>query len=384
MQLGSEATTLRGITWDHPRGFECLTACEPALLEVVGVNVEWEARSLLAFGDQHLREFASEFDLLVIDHPHVAEAVAAGALLPLDDWLGDDALQELRSGSVGASHDSYSYASHQWALAVDTAAQVSAWRPELVDGLPSTWDGVLEVAAEVNLLWPYAHVDCFSTFATLMAQLGHPLDPPAPGRDWVDESSADEALTLMTRLAASVPDWCASANPIQVLDALSIGDHAAAVALFGYSNYSRPGFRDRVVAFGDLQSFDGTVGGSMLGGAGIAVSSATTQPAKAAAVAAWLAGPVAQTGPYLLGGGQPGHRAAWDGAAANSLCLNFFTTTRRTLETAWVRPRMVGWPDMQRRASEVLHEAVVTRTWSPATFSDLNALWHQSLAGRLA
>src|SRR4051812_12246965 len=102
----SEPTELRGMTWDHPRGVEGLRACAALLLGRHNVVVTWEARSLLAFGDQHIADFARDFDLMVIDHPHVPDAAAAGALLALD---GLPQLAELERESVGRSHESYRY-----------------------------------------------------------------------------------------------------------------------------------------------------------------------------------------------------------------------------------------------------------------------------------
>jgi len=357
----SEPTiTLRGMTWDHPRGVDGLRACDALLLSKHGVAVDWEARSLLAFGDQHVADFARDVDLMVIDHPHVPDAVEAGALLPLD---GLPQLAELERESVGRSHESYRYHGTQWALGVDAAAQVSAFRPDRIDGAPVFWSDALELARTGVALWPYKAVDAFSTFATLMAQRGAPLADP---ERFVDRDTAVEVLEFMIELADAVPDWCADANPIDVAEALvGAGGHDdeyhVGVALFGYTNYSRPGFRQRVLAYDDLPSFDGRATGSTLGGAGIAVSASTRHPALAAAVAATLAGAEAQLGPYTLGGGQPGNLRAWRSDAANEATRGFFRSTLRTLERAWVRPRVLGWPELQLALSHLVRDGILAR-----------------------
>ena len=117
---------LRGITWDHPRGFESLVNSNKMLEESLGVTVRWEARSLLEFGDQHISEFYEKNDLMVIDHPHVPDAVHAGAVIAFDEMLSAPELFQLKRTSVGESHASYNYRGKQWALANDAAAQVSA------------------------------------------------------------------------------------------------------------------------------------------------------------------------------------------------------------------------------------------------------------------
>jgi len=83
-------TRLKGITWDHPRGYAPLHAC--AQWEYV--VVDWEVRSLKDSGDASLAQLAAQYDLLIFDHPHCGEA-AQGALLPMDAYLDDATLMEV-------------------------------------------------------------------------------------------------------------------------------------------------------------------------------------------------------------------------------------------------------------------------------------------------
>jgi len=211
------------------------------------------------------------------------------------------------------------------------------------------------------VLWPYKPVDAFSTFATLMAQRGAPLAEPDR---FLDRGVAGEVLDFMIELADAVPAWCADANPIDVAEAL-VGasdhgdDYQVGVALFGYTNYSRPGFRQQLLAYDDLPSFDGQSAGSTLGGAGIAVSASSRHPELATAVAATLAGAEAQRGPYTTGGGQPGNLRAWRSDADNEATRGFFRNTLRTLERAWVRPRVLGWPELQFALSHLVRDAIL-------------------------
>jgi multiple sugar transport system substrate-binding protein len=365
-------TTLRGMTWDHPRGVDGLRASDELVAVRHGATVEWEARSLLAFGDQLVGEFAAEFDVMVIDHPHVPDAVDSEAIIPLDQILDAPTLATLQRESVGDSHDSYFYRGRQWALAVDAAAQVSAFRPDLADGAPVYWQDVFALAHRGKVLWPYKPVDAFSTFATLLAQHGSPLAEPG---QFLDRDAAAAALDTMLELAACVPSWCKDANPIDVAEELATGsDFSHAVALYGYTNYSRRGFRTHLLSYDDIPSYDGRAGGATLGGAGIAVSSATRHPELAAAVAVTLAGATAQAGSYTVGGGQPGNLRAWKSEALNDLTQNFFGRTLRTLERAWVRPRVLGWPEMQLAMSHIVHACLVDRRVTPATLDSLEVL----------
>ncbi|MFI5049130.1 MAG: carbohydrate ABC transporter substrate-binding protein, partial [Gaiellales bacterium] len=139
---------LRALGWDHPRCMSPMRACAERWREMTGVEIDWEARSLEAFGDQPLEEAAAGYDLIVIDHPFCGRAAATRCLTPLDELIDRSALDELRAGAIGPSHDSYDYAGHQWGLATDAACQVSAVRDELLDGepAPTTGGAVLELA----------------------------------------------------------------------------------------------------------------------------------------------------------------------------------------------------------------------------------------------
>ena len=372
MPNSTSVIKLRGMTWDHARAIDGLIACADVLGERFGVEIEWERRSLLAFGDQHIAEFAGQFDLMVIDHPHIPDAVVANSVLALEPLLGPARIAELARESVGESHNSYIYRGQVWALAVDTAAQVSANRRGAQLRVPPFWDQVLRDAASGKVLWPYKPVDAFSTFATLLAQLGKPL---ARRDEPLNPEAAREALSLMISLAKLVPDWCAEANPIDVAEALSAGeDFDYAVALFGYTNYSRAGFRPHLLEYEDIPSLDGRATGSELGGAGIAVSSATQHPEICAQVASYLAGAEAQAGLYGLGGGQPGNLVAWLDPKLNAATSQFFRHTLRTLERAWVRPRVLGWPDYQLALSHIVHRVLVNREVTNADIAEMQAL----------
>lgn len=366
-----ERVSLAGMTWDHARGRDGLVASNRVLRQSLGAEVAWTARSLLAFGDQHIADFASDFDLLIIDHPHVAEAVERGALLPLDALVAATDIERLAGQSAGRSHESYHYAGHQWAFAVDAAAQVTAFRPDRVDDVPVLWQDVLDEARRGGVLWPYKAVDAFSTYATLVAQLGTPL-AAEPGA--VPPAVSEQALSLMIELSRLVPSWCQDADPIDVAEALVSGDDRMAVALFGYSNYSHSGFRNRKLQWADIPSFDGRASGSLLGGAGVAVSAFSRHPETAARVAALLSSYPLQADPYAMAGGQPGNVLAWKDPWVNDATDNFYRNTLRTIERASVRPRVGGWPHYQLALSRVVRECVLSGRVGPGVLRELEDL----------
>lgn len=366
-----ETVQLKGMTWDHSRGIDGLLALDKELQDTFGVSIDWQSRSLLAFGDQHISSFASEFDFLVIDHPHVPDAADSSSILALDHWLPSATIDQLSLESVGDSHDSYAYRGNIWAFGIDAAAQVSAYRLG-GNAPPPYWADVLEDAKEGKVLWPYKPVDAFSTFATMMAQLGSPLLTPG---NTLHKKTAREVFSFLIELASHVPNECAEYNPIDVAEILSTTrDFDYSPALYGYTNYSRVGFRENLLQYSDVVSFDGRATGSQMGGAGIAVSSSSKHPELASQVAAFLALAPAQMGAYTVGGGQPGNLRAWLSPELNELTNNFFRYTLRTLENAWVRPRILGYPDYQLAFSLVVSEALTARKFTEATLNELESL----------
>ncbi len=350
---------LKGMTWDHVRGRDCLIESNDLLIQKCGISVTWDARSLLAFGDQHISEFYNDYDLMIIDHPHVPDAVHADAVIPFEELVTASQLDLLEATSVGASHGSYLYQGKHWALAIDTAAQVSAFRPDKAERSPVFWHEVFKLAKQKELLWAHKPVDAFSTFATLMAQKGTPLEGTSR---FINQEMALEVLEFIVELASLVPDFCATSNPIDIAEALSgSDDYAYGICMYGYSNYSREGFRKHILVYDDLPSFDGRATGSQLGGAGVAVSSKSKNPKAAAEAAMLLSLPDIQATTYGLGGGQPGNLIAWKDQLLNEVSHNFFRNTLRTLENAWVRPRVLGWPDVQYQSSLIIHKCLVEK-----------------------
>jgi multiple sugar transport system substrate-binding protein len=339
---------LRGVTWDHDRGYAPLAASTRRYASEFAVRIQWDKRSLKDFGDAPPGALAERYDLLVIDHPHVGVAAETGCLLPLDSWIAPDVLATLARESAGPSHASYSYAGHQWALAVDAAMQTSAYRPDLLCAqLPSSWEEAASLAAPLAL--PLQPTDAICSFLTLCASFAHPA---ACGDRLVDDAIGHRALRTLADLRArahpSSLDW----NPILLLDHMSRSNDVSYCPLaFCYTNYSRAGYAPQLVRFATIPG----VGGSILGGAGLAVSARCAHAEAACAYAAWICSATIQRTLYVENGGQPGNVAAWKDDAANRLTSSFFRDTLPTLESAWVRPRDRWWPAFQDEAGHVVH-----------------------------
>jgi multiple sugar transport system substrate-binding protein len=146
--------------------------------------------------------------------------------------------------------------------------------------------------------------------------------------------------------------------------------------MFGYSSYARADFRPYPLWFGNAPIWRNGRIGSVLGGVGIALSARSRHPETAADLARHLVSPEVQAGIYVTAGGQPGHAAAWESESANSQVNDFFMATRRSMEQAFLRPRVPGHRLFQELAGEVVHKYIWSREFATAgecldAFNDL-------------
>jgi multiple sugar transport system substrate-binding protein len=163
-----------------------------------------------------------------------------------------------------------------------------------------------------------------------------------------------QALGLLKRLREVCHPDCHRWNPIDLYDHMASAEGRVAYSplAFGYTNYARPGYAERQLSFGGIPGRTH----ALLGGAGIAISSSCLQPQAAADYLSWLCGAEYQRTLYVEHGGQPGNGAAWSDDRANELAGSFFSRTRDTIETAYMRPRSAQWPVFQEFLGDRVHE----------------------------
>ena len=343
---------MRAIGWDHPRCIEPMLAAADAWHARTGVTVAWEFRPLAAFNDQPLHELAPAYDVLVIDHPAVAEAVAHDALAPLESLLPGERVRRLAAEAIGPSGPSYRYAGATWAFAVDAACHVSARQPRQLEALgataPATWDDVLALArrAPGRVALPLLPADALCALLSIAATLGAPVA--------VDGRITPEAVALLAELAPLLhPDSWRCAPP-QLLVRMAGGEPIAYMPLtFGYM-----GLAGGELRFGDAPTDATGRRAPILGGAGLAVSAAATDPRLAAAFAAWTCDATAQRSVVLARGGQPAHGAVWSNPGRDALATAFFHDTGSSMEHAYVRPAHPAWPAFHRDAGADLAAAL--------------------------
>ena len=380
---------LKGVSWDHPRGHDSIVATSSAYTELhPDISFTWTTRSLQDFADYPIEKLAELNDFIVLDHPFMGFAATSGCLLPLDEWLDPDSLRDQAENTVGPSYESYRFDGHYWAMAIDAACQVASWRPDLLDrDPPRTWEEVIALAESragkptAQVAQPLIPVDTIMTFATLCAVFGEPAghDPER----FAGEQVGTTAWETMQRLAGAIHPASREWNPIKTYDRMGNSNEIAYVpAAFGYSNYARDGFRSNRLTFGPTPQTGGPGQGGVLGGAGLSISARTRHPEIAADFAAFAASGPIQSGVYVASGGQPGHIAAWTSEEVNAYCGNFFADTLSAIQSAYLRPRYLGFMEFQDRAGALLHEALFARESANAVLPRLEQLYRESFQPR--
>ena len=387
---------LKGITWDHARGFDPMVATASAFQERhPDVRISWQKRSLKEFGDYPIDKLAESFDLLVIDHPFVGRAAATGCLLPLDEHIEDEFLSEQAGNAVGKSHVSYTYGGHQWALAIDAAAQVSSYRADLMEktgeSIPQTWIELQSLAerrhkaGEHRVAIPLCPIDSLMSFFSLCAIHEPDAEPCSNDEEVVSRELGEFALGFLRGLLPLLDHRSLDCNPIQIYDLMSESDDILYCPLaFGYTNYGRADYAKNLLSFTDVpaQYENAPSAGAILGGTGYAISHKCQHIDIACEYGKFVASPQAQSGLFVESGGQPGHRSAWLGESANALCNQFFRDTLQTHDNAYLRPRYHGFMDFQENAWYMTHACLKGELEILDCLDRMNALYRRTLQKR--
>jgi multiple sugar transport system substrate-binding protein len=368
------------MTWDHPRGFDPMVATSKAFAEThPAVSITWEKRSLQAFADRPIEEMADSYDLMVIDHPHVGEVARSGLLYALDGTAHADELATLAAQSVGASHPSYQFEGHQWALAIDAATPVAAYRPDRLSTPPSEWATVVDLARQGQVGFALIPINALMTFMGLARNMDAAI---ADGPSFIDREAGQTVLGMLGEIVSLIDPKCLSLDPIGIYNWMGRSEGGPSYSPFGYgyTNYSRNGYCRFPLIFADAPGIGGNGRrGTVIGGTGIAVSAASQHRDLAAEYAFWIAGADCQSGLFFDSGGQPGNAVAWESEHCNATSRNFFRNTRETLETSWLRPRYDGYMGFQAAGGDIVHAFLTGKADTNATLDALQAAYEESL-----
>jgi len=370
---------LRGLTWNHTRGLLPLAATAQLFSEShPGVEIAWDKRSLQEFADAPLDRHAERYDFLVIDHPWAGHAASRGILLPLDEHLPRRFLSDQKAQQVGCSHDSYHFDGRQTALAIDAAAPVASWRPDLIDAVPRNGEEILALARRGRVVMPGKAIDLLMHFYMICIAFG---EAPFQRRQRVVAPDVGEcALEWLRALAAFCSREIFGLDPIGVYRRLAAGRRESYCPFaYGYSNYARRGYAPHRLAFGDLARVNGRTLRSTLGGTGLAVSARTRHREVALEYVRMVASPEVQRTVYTASGGQPGHRSAWLDPENDGLTAGYFSATLPALDRAYLRPRYDGHLHFQDQAGDPVRRYLLNGGKPGEVLRQLDRLYAKSL-----
>ncbi len=349
-----------GLTWDHPRGRAPLEAAAVLAAED-GLDIRWDVHSLEGFESAPLAELADRYDLIVLDHPHLGDALASACLRPMEEVVGAAVLDDIAHCAVGPSLETYRLGGLTWALPLDAATQVSARREDLAPTQPRTWEDVTALAREAPVALSLSGPHAYLTFASVCQSLGAPL-ADGEATQIVDVPIAERALDLLADLTARAPRGTEAQNPIALLERMTSGDDLAYIPLvYGYVGYADRRL-ERSVTFGAAPLGPGGWVGSTIGGTGLAVTRRAEVTDALRDHIVWLLSDTAQSGFIPEHQGQPAMTAAWDSDAVNAPVGDFYRRTRSTIDGAWTRPRFAGFTPLQSEMSRIVRDALKDRT----------------------
>jgi len=374
---------LNGITWGHSRGITPLLAASQRYNELnPGIEINWKKRTLQEFADSPIEKLTEEYDLLIIDHPWVGCAAATKCVLPLNEYLTKEYLEEQLINSVGYSHLSYNYKGSQWALAIDAATPAASYRKDLLaknkTGVPETWEELLALAKAGKVAVPAIPIDLLMNFYTFCIVHGS-----EPFRDWdevINKETGVMAIETMKELYSLVDKKMFNYNPIQVAELMSATDDFWYCPFaYCYSNYSRPGFAKKLLHYADVVSLNGNKLRTTIGGTGLAVSAYSKHKEIALDFSRWIVSGELQRTLYVQNGGQPGHRPAWVNEDANRLTYDFFKTILPVIDNGYVRPRYNGYLYFQDHAGVPLQKCLVEDGDPVKVLNEMNKIYRESI-----
>lgn len=374
---------LKGMTWGHSRGIVPLQAFAQRFNQLYpDIEVQWRQRTLQEFADYPIEKLTETYDLLIIDHPWVGCAAATNCVLPLDEHLSREYLDNQAENQVGGSHDSYRYGGHQWALAIDAAAPVPSFRKDLLDKnrqqVPASWTEVMELARMGKVAAPAIPIDLLMNFY-MFCQV-HGQEPFQQKEQVIDRKTGLKALQTMKEFYSLLDRRMFDANPIRVAEMMSMtNDFWYCPFAYGYSNYSRDGYSKYLLTYGNLVSFDGTKKlRSTIGGTGLAVSAFSAFKEEALLFVEMIVSETNQSTEYALNGGQPGHRKAWIDERTNYITRNYFRNTLESLDESYMRPRYHGYLHFQDHAGDPIRDYMMGEGSPQQVLETIDSLYQES------
>ena len=384
---------LRGLGWGHRRATAPMAAAAEAFETLHGVSIEWDVQPLSGFEKAFGPALASRYDLVVFDHPFCGDIARNGTLLPLND-LGEHPLRD--DGFIGQSLSSYRVTGHIWGLPVDGATQTAIWRPDLLDAAPTSWVDVLALGERERtrgrcLGFAAKAPHGFLALLALCANLGGPLATSADAETAIEPAVLQEAMGHLKALwrlsdprgigwnAINLHDAMAGSADSEPSDAIAYAPLAYHYLTYAEADMPRP------LRFANFAGpGPDPVAGTVLGGAGLGITSGCRNVEAATAFLALLSNGPGQIQFVCNHHGQPGALSAWDDAPSDEPYSYARRATRATMTNAWVRPRLPGYIPFQDACGRATAEWLAGRMNDPNLATEIERQWRDLVCSAVA
>jgi len=204
----------------------------------------------------------------------------------------------------------------------------------------------------------------------------HPFEHP----DIIAEKEkAVEAMSLLKRLAESMPREILHWNPIIIAELMTRHDkYVYCPFAYSYGNYCRPSFVGKPLKYGNLIQLNGRPLRSILGGTGIAISSDCEEIELALDFSLYCASADVQSHIYTYAGGQPVRKEAWLSWDLMSFTGEFFSDSYLSHESALIRPRYNGYVTLQEKAGVPLQQFIMREISSDKAWETIEKCYRES------
>lgn len=362
--------TLRGITWENPRGYNPLVAsAQQWMTSHPEVEIVWEQQPWYLFEEKILASLAAgdgKFDLIMFDHPWVGKLAGEQWLLPWESLLGDDYVAALHQRVVAPSVESYVWNGRLMALPLDGASHAALYRNDLVTAtdLPQTWEDIAAWAKahhapphRYGLVLSLEGVLGNCLFLSMMAGLGQPAfhDPENPT---CDPEAAAYVLNLLKELIQFVPPSSVRWGPWDIYDHMTQNsDVGYSPSIFAYVNYFAGHRYSQHLRLGTVPNFAGKEAGRpILGGVGLGIAHTCQHVQEAAEYGRFLMSDPIQNQLFTQNSGQPATKAAWQDEQTNKQTNNFYIELNKNMENAYIRPRYPAFHALELRNGRILQQ----------------------------
>lgn len=363
--------TLRGITWQNPRGYNPLVKATADFHQNhPDIEVIWEQQPWYRFEETILASLSAgdgRYDLIMYDHPWTGELANNKWLLAWDELADDAYIAELKQRVVYPSAESYILQDKLWALPLDAACHSALYRADLVNGneLPVVWEQIADWAkAQHDPPRRYGLALCVEgvlgncLFLSMMAGLGSPAfhlesDPAC------DPSATEYVLTTIKELLQYTPPGSTHWGPWDMYDHLCASDDVAySPSIFAYVNYfAGVSWRGEQLRLGTVPRFaQHDIGKPILGGVGLGIAHTCQYIEEATAFGQYLMSDEVQYHIFPQNDGQPATRRVWEDEQINQVFHNFYGDQAHNMQSAYIRPRHAGFHAIELQGGQILQQ----------------------------